>query len=124
MQCLVAIFPILHLDRISALIYARACRQLAVVIEICVDCTAINNQVNNIHSMQSGPCIQWGRGRGECISTAIIHVYKCSGVPLTPAMVVLWLLCDLTVPHIVSGSSNCGAGTNVGPYSGCWLNVL
>ena len=25
-----------------------------------VDCTAINNQVNNIHSLPSGPCIQWG----------------------------------------------------------------
>ena len=66
-QYLVAIFPILRLDRTSALtcIHVRAqctCRQLAVVIQICVDCTAINNQVNNIHSLPSGPCIQWGGG--------------------------------------------------------------
>ena len=57
-QCLVAIFTILHLDRTSALtcIHVRAqytCRQLAVVIQICVDCSAINNQVNNIHSLPS-----------------------------------------------------------------------
>ena len=29
-----------------------------------VHCTAINNQVNNIHSLPSGPCIQWGGGGG------------------------------------------------------------
>ena len=68
-QYLVAIFPILHLDRTSALTcihvrgqYTCTCRQLAVVIHICVDSTAINNQVNNIHSLPSGPCIQWGGG--------------------------------------------------------------
>ena len=71
-RCLVAIFPILHLDRTSALTCTRAqytCRQLAVVIQICVDCTAINNQVNNIHSLPSGPCIQWG----GCNCTRLHH---------------------------------------------------
>ena len=66
-QCPVAIFSILYLDRTSALTCIRAqytCRQLAVVIQICVDCTAINNQVNNINSLPSGPCIQWGGGGG------------------------------------------------------------
>ena len=64
-QYLLAIFPILHLDRTSALTRAQyTCRQLAVVIQICVDCTAINNQVNNIPSLPSGPCIQWGGGGG------------------------------------------------------------
>ena len=55
--------------------------------------------------------------------TVIVHVYKCSGVPLTHACIgCVWLLWGLTVPHIVSGSSKCMAGTNVGPYfCGGWL---
>ena len=32
--------------------------QFAIVIQIYVDCTAINNQANNIHCLPSGPCIQ------------------------------------------------------------------
>ena len=39
---------------------------MADLVNICVhvDCTAINNQVNNIPSLPSGPCIQWGGGGG------------------------------------------------------------
>ena len=49
-------FPILHSDSISALTTAW---QISLIC-VHVDCTAINNQMNNIHSLPSGPCIQWG----------------------------------------------------------------
>ena len=49
------------------------------------------------------------------ISTVIIHVHKCT---IDPCIGCVWLLWGLMVPHSGSGSSKCGAGTNVGP---CFL---
>ena len=43
-------------------IYMQTTARQISLICVHVDCTAINNRVNNIHSLPSGPCIQWGGG--------------------------------------------------------------
>ena len=61
----------------------HACRQLAVVIQICVDCTAINNQVNNFHSLPSGPYMQWGEGEGVGVGVGAIAPPLATGRLIT-----------------------------------------
>ena len=51
---------LLHAHMHTCTIYMQTTAWQISLICVHVDCTAINNQVNNIHSLPSGPCIQWG----------------------------------------------------------------
>ena len=81
-RCLAAIFTILYLDRTSAPTCTRAqytCRQLAVLIQICVDCTAINNQVNNFIACQAD-LEPWGGGGGGGFAIAPVCIPLATGL--------------------------------------------